>query len=72
MNKWYFVSKIVLTFSEKTFFLRSRVFLEIQVKAKNLHIFEITRSIFLNSERWEQLLKQNTFLTCYWKFLEIE
>ena len=42
------------------------------LKVQNLHIFEITRSIFLNSERSEQLLKQNTFLTCYWRFLEIE
>ena len=30
---------------------------------------KITRTIFLNSERSEQFLKQNSFLTCYWRFV---
>ena len=32
-------------------------------------IFEITRTIYSNSERPVQFLKQNAFLTCSWRFL---
>ena len=32
-------------------------------------VFEITRTINSNSESSDQFLKQNAFLTCYWKFL---
>ena len=35
-------------------------------------IFEITRTIYSNSQRSEQFLKQNVFLTCYWMFHELE
>ena len=31
-------------------------------------IFEITRTIYWNSERSVQFLKRNAFLTCYWRF----
>jgi hypothetical protein len=31
--------------------------------------FEITRTIYSNSERSDTFLKQHTFLTCYWRFL---
>ena len=31
--------------------------------------FEITRTIYSNSKRSEQFLKQNVFLTCSWIFL---
>ena len=31
--------------------------------------FEITRTIYSNSKRSEQFLKQNVFLTCSWSFL---
>ena len=31
-------------------------------------IFEITRKIYSNSERSEQFLKQNDFLTYFWRF----
>ena len=35
-----------------------------------LSIFEITRTIYSNSEKSEQsLVKQNAFLTCSWRFL---
>ena len=34
--------------------------------------FEITRTTYSNSERSEQFLKQNTFLTCYRRFLLIK
>ena len=30
--------------------------------------FVFNRTISWNSERSEQFLKQNTFLTCYWRF----
>ena len=32
--------------------------------------FEITRTIYFNSERSEQFLKQNALLTCSWRFLK--
>ena len=32
-------------------------------------IFEITRTIYSNSESSVQFLKQNAFLTCSWRFL---
>ena len=34
--------------------------------------FDITRTVYLKSERSEHFLKQNTTLTCYWRFLQIE
>ena len=46
-RKWYFVTKIVLTYCEKKLFAWSR---------KIFKIFEITRTIYLNSERSEQFL----------------
>ena len=36
---------------------------------ENLQIFEITRTIFSSSERSEQLLVMECFLTCSWGFL---
>ena len=32
-------------------------------------LFKMTKTIYSNSERSVQLLKQNTFLTCSWRFL---
>ena len=43
-QKWYFVTKIVLTYCEKKLFLWSR------------KTFEITRTIYSNSEKSEQFL----------------
>ena len=31
--------------------------------------FGVTRTIYLNSERTDQFLKRNVFLTCSWRFL---
>ena len=45
--KWYFVTKIVLTYYVKK---------NVQVIEKNLWIFEITRTIYSNSKRTEQFL----------------
>jgi len=41
-----------------------------RLKPENLQIFEITRTIYLNSERSEQFLKQNAFLTYSWRFMK--
>ena len=54
LKKWYFVSKIVLTFCEKNLFLSREKFV-------------IT--IYRNSERSEQFLEQNTTFTYFRRFL---
>ena len=58
-NKWPFLTKIVLTYCEKKLFWRPRI----------CKIFEITRTIYSNSERSEQFLVTECFLTCSWRFL---
>ena len=35
-------------------------------------LFRPTRTIYSNSGRAVQFLKQNAFLTCYWMFLRLE
>ena len=56
--KWYFVTKIVLTYCEKNCS---------SDREKKIKLFEITRTIYSNSERY---WKQNAFLTCSWRFLK--
>ena len=69
-KEWYFVSKIVLTYCEKKMFLWSRKTFEIRGwRSRICKTFVITRTIFSNSKRSEQFLKQNAFLTCSWRFL---
>ena len=47
----------------------SRKTLEIQGwRLRICKMFEIARAIYSNSERSEQFLKQNSFLTCSWSF----
>ena len=65
--QWYFVSQIVLTYSEKK--KCSNVFENLEWRPRIGKTFEITRTVYSNSERSEQFLKQNAFLTCSWRFL---
>ena len=58
-KKWHFVSKIVQTYCEKKI-----IYLVIE---KN--DFEITQTIYSNSERSVQFLKNNSFSTCSLRFL---
>ena len=53
MWEWYFNTKIVLTRCEK----------------KYSSDFDITKSIYSNSERSEQFLVKTCFLSCSWRFL---
>ena len=60
---WYYVSKIVATYFEKKLFLwLIKTFSNLRLKGKN---FEITATIYSNSERSEKKLWQNTFLSYY-------
>ena len=72
LQKRKMVAKIVLTYCEKKLFYWSRKTFEIRGWrlrfCKNL---EITRTIYSNSERSKQFLKQNAFLTLSWRFLTI-
>ena len=63
-KKWYFVTKIVLTYFEKKLFWWSRKTFEIRIS----NIFEITRTIYSNSERSEQFLVKECF---FYFFLEV-
>ena len=66
-HKWYFVTKIVLTYCEKKKFYWSRKTFEIWGwRPRICKTFEITKTIYSNSERSVQFLKQNAFLTCSW------
>ena len=66
---WYFVTKIVLTYYEKKMFKWSRKTFEIWGwRPRIFKIFEITRTIYSNSERSEQFLVTECFLTCSWSF----
>ena len=57
-NKWYFVSKIVLTYCEKFFFCDLENLLQnSMLKAKSFQILEITRTIYSNKERLEQFFE---------------
>ena len=69
-QKWYFVFQ---NFSdllwEKIVLLIEKNFRNSKLKAENLIFFEIITTIYSNSERSAQYLKENTFLTCSWRFL---
>ena len=58
---WYFVTKIVLVI-EKTFGIRGW-------KPRICKNFEMTRTIYSNSESSEEYLVTECFLTCSWRFL---
>ena len=65
----YFVTKIVLTYCEKKLFKGLRIFFEIQGwRPRICKIFEITRTIYSNSERSEQFLVTECFFNL---FLEV-
>ena len=70
MNKeWYFVTKIVLTYCEKKLFSWSRKTFEIRGWWPRIcKKFEITRTIYSNSERSEQFLVTECFFNL---FLEV-
>ena len=69
ITKWYFVTKIVLTYCEKKIVLAiEKNFWNSRLKAENLQNFEITTTIYSNSERSEQFLVTECFLNL---FLEV-
>ena len=69
MKKWYFVTKIVLTCCEKKLFYWSRKTFEMRGwRPRIWKSFEITRTIYSNSERSEQFLVTECFFEL---FLEI-
>ena len=61
--QWYFVSKIVLAYCEKNCSSEREKVLKFEAEGQEFAKFEQC------SERSDQLLKQNTFLTCSWRFL---
>ena len=64
IQNWYFISKIVFTNYEKKMFSWSKKTFEIRGwRPRICNIFEITRTIYWNSER-SQFLEQNSFCTC--------
>ena len=69
-QKWYFVSRIVLTYCEKKMFYWSRKFFEIWGWRPRIYkFFEFTRTVYLNSERSDKFLKTelifNLFLEAF-------
>ena len=65
-NKWYSVSKIILTYCEKILFWGSRKTFEIRGwRPRVCKIFEITRTIYSNSERSEQFLVTECFFNLF-------
>ena len=68
-NYWYFVTKIVLTYCEKKLFYWSRKTFEIWGwRPRICKLFEITWTIYSNSERPEQFLVTECFFNL---FLEV-
>ena len=64
-NNWYFVTKIVLTYCEKNCSSdREKNFWNLRLKAEYLQ-FEITRTIYSNSERSEQFLVTECFFNLF-------
>ena len=62
--------KLFLPTERKKLFLWSRKTFEIRGwRPRICKIFEISRTIYLNSERSEQFLKENNSLTYFWRFL---
>ena len=51
---------------EKIVLVIEKNFWNLRLKAEKI---EISRTIYSNTERSEQFLKQNSFLTCTWRFL---
>ena len=67
-SQWYFVTKIVLTYCKKK--LWSRESFEIRGwRPRICKIFEITRTIYSNSERSEQFLVTECFFNLFLEFL---
>ena len=66
-KKWYFVTKIVLTYCEKKIVLVIKKNLW-NSRPRIFRIFEITRTIYSNSERSEQFLVTECFFNL---FLEV-
>ena len=62
-QKWYFVTKIVLTYCEKNVLVIQKNF------EKN---FEITRTIYSNSERSEQFLVTECFFNLFLRSNKLE
>ena len=65
INGTYFVTKIVLTYCEKNYSSDREKLLNFEAEGK---IFEITRTIYSNSERSEQFLVTECFFNL---FLEV-
>ena len=42
--------------------------LTVRIQLRICKFFEIIRPIYSNNKRSKQLIKQNTFLACYWRF----
>ena len=68
-RNWYFLTKIVPTYCEKKCSsVREETFEKSRLKAENLQKFDITKTIYLNSERSEIFLVTECFLNL---FLEV-
>ena len=53
----------------KKFILFYKLFwLTVRIQLRICKFFEIIRPIYSNNKRSKQLIKQNTFLACYWRF----
>ena len=66
----YFITKIVLTYWEKkNVLVIEKTFGIWGWRPRICKIFEITRTIYSNSERSEQFLVKEWFLACSWRFL---
>ena len=67
--KWYFVTKIVVTYCEKKLFLviEENIW-NFEAEGREFANFEITRTIYSNSERSEQFLVAESFFNL---FLEV-
>ena len=72
-DHWYFVSKIVLTLCEKNIgVVIEKNFWNSRLKAKNLQKkFQITRTIYSDSERSEQFLVTECFFNLFLKGSQI-
>ena len=60
-NSSELLGELILGWLRKTF--------TYEFEAEDWELSKILWSIYSNSERSEQFLKQNTFVTCYWRFL---
>ena len=59
----------VFCFQNCSSYRKKRYFWSSRLKTENLKKIEVTRTIYSISERLEQFLKQNAFLTYSWRFL---